>query len=154
MTQTAPDPTALHDLVARVRYKNGWTFALEDRDRGQGSAGLTLIIRVDVPDSYQHRTGIRVGHYMIVPAAAYDTRAWRWWLFQQIVSVEQHEAAEFYRFATDGDDDTDVREVRPYPPNHGPGRDPYQVLELGTVADAETDFLGDRHAGTQETARM
>lgn len=150
MTQAAPDPVALRDLVSQVRYKPGWKFRLADMDRSQGSAGLTLTITVNVPDSYRPGEKIQVAHYMIVPAASYDRRSWRWWLFQQILLVEQHEAAEFFRFPAAGDEGA---EMRPFAPNHSPGRDPYQVLELGTIEDAETDFRGDRHHGTQP-ARM
>lgn len=144
MTQTAPDPAELRDLVTRVRYRNGWKFALGDVDRGQGSAGLTLAITVTGPDSYHPQRTRSVVHYMIVPAAAYDRRAWRWWLFEQCQAVDQHEAGEFFRFT--GDDGT---EARPFPPNHSDGRNPYQILELGTIEDAETDSGGTRHPGTQ-----
>lgn len=134
MTQTAPYPELLRDLVDHLTYKDGWSFSLQDIARGQGSQGLTLVILLTGPDSYHPERTISVQHLMIVPAASYDERAWRWWLLQQILLVEQHEACEF--FQVDGE--------RPYAPNHGPGRDPYQVLELGTVADAETSFRGVR----------
>lgn len=76
---------------------------------------------------------------MPVPPAAYDRRSWQRWLFDQVLLVEQHEACEF--FQVDG--------RRPYAPNHGPGRNPYTIHELGTAADAETDFRGRRDTGTQ-----
>lgn len=139
MQQTAPFPAALADLTGRIAYKPGWTFELTDMDRGQGSAGLTLEITVRGPDSYDPGRRRSVVHPMIVPAAAYDARAWRWWVFKQILDVEAHEAGEF--FQVDGQ--------RPYPPNHGPGRDPYQILELGRVEDAETGSGGVRHEGSQ-----
>lgn len=153
MTQTAPYPVELHDLVERLRYRPGWTFQLKHMDRGQGSEGLTLVVTATVPDSY-HPQDIQVCHYMIVPAASYDRRAWRWWLFQQCRLVDSHEAAELFRIAEDGDDADDERLVRPFAPNHAPGRDPYQLLELGAVEDAETDFRGIRHDGTQQIAGM
>jgi hypothetical protein len=136
MRQFAPDPFALSELVKNLKYKEGWTFELVDLDRGQGSEGLTLVIAVRCVDSYhpEHGPNFRVLHYMIVPAAAYDERAWRRWLLEQILLVETHEACEFFMI---GDD-------RPYAPNHGPGRDPYTVLELGTYEDAHTTFRGER----------
>lgn len=133
MTQSAPWPAALERLVAALAYKAGWTFALEHRDRGQGSVGLTLAILIETPDSYAPDRLMRVYHYFIVPAAAYDERSWRRWLFDQIVLVEQHEAMEF--FTIDGD--------RPYAPNHGPGSDPYTVRELATDLDRRTNFRGE-----------
>jgi hypothetical protein len=136
MSQTAPDPELLRGLVERLTYKDGWSFSLQDLDRGQGSKGLTLVILLTGPNSYHPERTIAVNHFMIVPPAAFDERAWRWWLFEQILAVERHEAAEFYQI--DGQ--------RPFPPNHGPGRDPYQVMELGTLEDAETSFRGVRKA--------
>src|SRR5690242_18444355 len=97
MKQTAADPTILFELVAKLSYKDGWRFILQDLDRGQGSAGLTLIIQVTSPDSYHPEQNITVNHYMIVPPAAYDERSWVRWLLEQILLVEQHEACEFFQ---------------------------------------------------------
>lgn len=133
MRQEAPFPTELYDLVEALRYKAGWMVALGDIDRGQGSAGLTLVITVRTPDSYHPDQTITVAHYMPVPPAAFDSRSWRRWLFEQILLVERHEACEF--FLIDG--------VRPYAPSHGPGNDPYLVREIGTETDQRTSFRGD-----------
>jgi hypothetical protein len=136
MSQTAPDPEPLRYLVDRLSYKDGWDFSLADADRGQGSKGLTLVIRLTGPDSYHPERTISVLHYMIVPPAAYDGRAWQRWLLEQILLVERHEACEFFQISGE----------HRYAPNHGPGRDPYTILELGTVEDAETSFRGVRKA--------
>jgi hypothetical protein len=138
--QVAPYPTALASLVDDLVYKPGWSFRLRHIARGQGSEGLTLIIMAFVPDTYHPETQIVVNHYMIVPAASYDRRAWQRWLLDQVLLVESHEACEY--FCIDG--------KRPFPPNHGPGRDPYQILEIGTVTDAETSFRGVRNEGSQQ----
>ena len=138
MRQTAPDPEALGDLLHRLAYKPGWFFYLEDRDRGQGCVGLTLTIQVRVPDSYAPDKEIVVNHFMPVPPAAFDARSWQRWLFEQILLVEQHEAAEFFRLR-DGDE-----LARPYAPSHGPGNDPYMIREVGTAEDAETNYRGER----------
>lgn len=131
--QVAPYPTALRSLVERLSYKQGWRFTLiDDLDRGQGSEGMTLIININVPDSYDPSRMFFVNHYMIVPAASYDERSWQRWLFEQVILVERHEAAEFFM----------VDDSRPYAPNHGPGNDPYVVRELGALVDAQTDRLG------------
>lgn len=132
MRQEAPYPDVLQTLIKSVRYKAGWTFSLADLDRGQGSAGLTLVIGITGPDSYHPDQRISVNHYMLVPPAAYDERSWRRWLFDQILLVERHEAMEF--FILDG--------TRPYAPSHGPGNDPYLIREVGTDADQRTTFLG------------
>lgn len=133
MTQVAPYPDVLDELVKAVEYKEGWWFSLEEEDRGQGSQGLTLKILIETPDSYHPDQKRRVMHYMIVPAASFDARSWRRWLFEQILLVETHEAMEFFRFG----------EERPYAPSHGPGNDPYMIREVGTDEDRKMSFRGD-----------
>ena len=149
MRQVAPYPVLLEQLVTSVRYKPGWLFMLSSIDRGQGSVGLTLIIRITGPDSYNPDKTISVNHYMIVPPAAYDDRAWRRWLFDRILLVERHEAMEFYRFpvAPRYDAAADAHfaqpDERPYAPSHGPGNDPYMIREVGTDEDRRTSFRGE-----------
>lgn len=133
MRQEAPYPAELADLVSKLKYRPGWAFKLAHMDRGQGSKGLTLTITVTAPDSYDQDKTIRVAHYMTVPPAAFNERSWKWWLFQQIGWVEQHERMEFFRI--------DGKPV--YPPAHGPGNDPYLILEYGTDADRRTSFRGE-----------
>ena len=132
--QIAPYPQALADLVAATAYRPNWTVKLQDLDRGQGSAGLTLIITTCGYDSYHPERGetYRVMHYMPVPPAAYDERAWLRWLFDQFATVELHECMEFFA----------IGDGRPFAPNHGPGRNPYSVLELGADVDVRTSFRG------------
>jgi hypothetical protein len=137
MTQTAPWPDVLAELVAVLKYKPGWHFALYDLDRGQGSKGLTLVITIHTPDSYAPERTIAVAHYMLVPPAAYDGRSWQRWLFEQILLVERHEACEFFQIVEmdwyKGQDGEQHRIVnRPYAPSHGPGNDPYLIREVGT----------------------
>ena len=140
MQQQAPYPQALAYLVERLSYRPGWTFELKHLDRGQGSAGLTLIITAKTPDSYHPAQTIHVCHYMIVPAAAFDHRSWQRWLFDQLLLVERHEACEFF---TIHDSPGSEHAVKPYAPSHGPGNDPYIVRELGTREDQRTSFRGE-----------
>lgn len=133
MRQTAPDPVPLRSLLERLEYKDGWRFTLDDIDRGQGSEGLTLVINITGPDSYDTQRTVSVNHYMLVPPAAYNERSWRRWLFDQIGLVERHERMEFFRI--DG--------APCFPPAHGPGNDPYLVLEYGTDLDRRTSFRGE-----------
>jgi len=130
--QAAPYPQILADLVRRLSYRN-WEFKLEDRDRGQGSRGLTLTILTFNEDSYNPGKVRPIYHYMLVPPAAYNERSWRWWLFQQCLLVEQHECMEFFKI--DG--------KRPYAPLHGPGNDPYLVHERSTDREVRTMYTGD-----------
>jgi hypothetical protein len=122
MQQIAPYPVALERLVDGLVYKPGWSFWLDSRERGQGSTGLTLIISIEAPDTNDFDSVVHVSHYMPVPPAAYLVDSWRWWLFSQILLVEQHEAAEFFRI--DGE--------KPFAPNHGEGEDPYRITQLTT----------------------
>lgn len=133
MVQTAPYPAELAQLVESLRYRQGWSFRLGTIDRGQDSTGLTLVITARVPDTNDLDSTITVAHYMIVPAAAYNRRSWRRWLFDQCRLVDSHEACEL--FMVDGS--------RPYAPLHGPGNDPYLVAELATDEDRRTSYRGD-----------
>jgi hypothetical protein len=139
MSQAAPYPRALAYLVDRLGYRPGWTFRLEDLDRGQGSKGLTLIITTLGYNSYHPGDGetYRVSHYMPVPPAAFDARSWQRWLFEQCLLVERHEAMEFF---TIHDSPGSEHTVKPYAPSHGFGQDPYIVRELGTSEDQRTSF--------------
>lgn len=135
MTQEAPYPTVLAELVDVLAYRPGWAFSLANIPRGQGSIGLTLDIITIGYNSYHVDRGqtYRVHHYMPVPPASYNRASWQRWLFEQCLLVERHEACEF--FVVDGE--------RPYAPNHGPGWDPYIVTELATEVDRRTSFRGD-----------
>lgn len=129
LVQEAPWPQALEDLCNKLIYKDGWTFDLVLRDRGQGSKGLTLVITTLTVDSYhpEHGNHYRVMHYFPVLPASYDSDTWRRWLLNRIFEVESHEACEFFQI--DGE--------RPYAPNHGDGRDPYTVFEYLPPVEAE-----------------
>lgn len=138
MNQTAPEPTILAALVAQCTYRPGWLITLQnDYDRGQGSRGLTLVITTDTINSYHHDRPMYVSHLFIVPAAAYDERSWRRWLFDRFVDVETHEAMEFF----------EINGARPYAPSHGPGNDPYLIREVGTELDRRTSFRGEVNDG-------
>jgi hypothetical protein len=135
MRQEAPYPAELEDLVSRASYRPGWQFWLTDRDRGQGSKGLTLVITTLGYDSYNPDQGehYRVNHFFPVPPAAFNRRSWVNWLFECLLSVEKHECMEFFRL--DGEP--------VHPPAHGPGNDPYLVLTYGTGTDRRTKFTGE-----------
>lgn len=135
MSQEAPYPTILAELVEGLRYwKPGYQLWLTrpDYDRGQGSKGLTLIIGIDLPDAYHPERNRAVNHLFPVPPAAFDRRSWQRWLFDRLGDVDDHERCEC--FEIDG--------VRPYAPSHGPGNDPYLIREIGTELDVRTSFRG------------
>jgi len=139
-----PFPEKLVGLIGDLEYRPGWTFSLENIDRGQGSEGLTFVIKSLGYDTYHPERGETYGvyHYFIVPAAAFDERAWMRWLLDCLIEVETHECCEFFQISGN----------RPYAPNHGPGRNPYSIIEQGTLEDAETRFTGERKDGSQAAA--
>jgi hypothetical protein len=149
LTQTAPFPVALAELVSELRYKTGWTFTLEHLDRGQGSVGLTLCILIYTPDAYHPEEFRLVMHYFIVPAAAYDRQSWQRWLLDRVLDVETHEACEFFQLVKTGDfvlkdgSRSDEHVKRPYAPNHGPGRDPYVIFDYASDEQRRTSFRGE-----------
>lgn len=134
MKQEAPDPVELRDLVEKTRFRPSWQVRLiDDYDRGQGCRGMTLSIVAITTNSYPPYEPTGINHLFIVPAAAYDRRSWRRWLFEQCALVTRHEDAEF--FEIDG--------VKVYAPSHGPGNDPYMLREVGTDEDVRTSFRGE-----------
>lgn len=133
MTNMAPYPNDLEDLVRHLKYKSNFSFHLRHLDRGQGSVGMTLVITITTPNSYNTAQTRSVLHYMPVPPAAFDVRSWQRWLLDQILLVEQHEACEFF----------EVAGVKPYAPSHGPGNNPYLIREIGTELDVKTSFRGE-----------
>jgi hypothetical protein len=133
MHQIAPRPEELARLVDELAYKPRWEITLADVDRGQGSIGLTLCVLITTPNAYNHDQQRRVMHYMPVPPAAYNRDSWQRWLLEQLLAVERHEACEFFTVAG----------VKPFAPNHGPGHDPYTVVQLTTDEDRRTQFTGE-----------
>jgi hypothetical protein len=133
MRQEAPYPVVLEELISRLRYRPGWRLWLGDRDRGQGSKGLTFEVVGTYPDTYDPETLIRVRHMFIVPAAAYNEQSWRRWLLDCFRQIETHEMCEF--FQVDGE--------RPFAPRHGPGNDPYVIVEYADEVERRTNFRGE-----------
>lgn len=142
--QAAPFPAELAELVDGLTYKPGWTFTLrhmvrEHEDPSDDSSpalseGLTLDVVSLTHDSHHPERGLvyRVHHYVIVPPATFNRASWQRWLLEQLLLIERHEAAEFFRI--DGE--------QPYAPTHGPGDDPYVIRELTTDEARRTSFRG------------
>lgn len=138
LSQRAPFPGALKEIVESMSYRPGWSFRLANIDRGQGSAGLTFIVTSCGYDTYHPDRGetYRVLHYMLVPPAAYDRRSWLQWVLDQLLLIERHETCEFLQ----------VNGERPFMPLHQPGSDPYMLVTLSaSEAERHTDFRGKMH---------
>lgn len=126
MTQSAPFPVELADLVDKATCKPGWSFVLADVDRDdQTCHGLTLIIYVQGPDTDNTLHEICVSHWFPVPAATYDRREWCRWLFDRCMDVERHETMEFFKISGN----------RAFAPHHSRGRNPYVLHVPGVEAD-------------------
>jgi hypothetical protein len=112
MTQVAPYPAELADLVRRCRYRahEGWRVDLiddcqrdKDRDGRVIGHGLTLSVLTKGYDAYhpENDRTYRVYHYFIVPAATYNRASWMRWLFDQFGHVEDHERMENFTLVDD-----------------------------------------------------
>jgi hypothetical protein len=110
----------LREMVAELTYKPGWTFTLKSSPWRAGWAGILFEIRVETTNNIRSGEDIRVRHSMPVPVyVGGDPAYWRRWIFDQIVNVERHEAAELFQ----------IGEERPFFPDHGPAADPYAVRD-------------------------
>ena len=140
MQQYAPDPTELEDIVEHLRLFPGWRPMLYDKVRddpathgGEPAGGLTFAIVVDGEDAYHPGVQRPVAHMFIVPAATYDRESWSRWVFDRVCDVLIHEAGE--HVVIDG--------VRPFAPRHGPGSDPYTVVQYVTDEQRRTSWRGE-----------
>jgi hypothetical protein len=166
MVQWAPYPEVLEELVERLRYKPGWSFELVDhiRDREptpEGTpwwhgtpvaGGLTFIVTTKHVDAYHPGTLRPVNHLFPVPAATYNRESWQRWLLNRLLDVDMHEACEWMVFAAPANDTLSraagiqVLEERPFAPTHGPGDDPYRVVQYATDEARRTLFTGEVNA--------
>lgn len=142
MRQVAPYPAELADLVSKTALWPGWHVWIDDdmvRDpaetHGAEGRGASLVIQTKTWNTYHFDAGqdYRVRHIFIIPAATYNRRSWQRWLFDRFADVQLHEAME--AFVVDGE--------RPFAPHHGPGENPYVVMEHGTDLDVRTSFRGE-----------
>lgn len=176
LLQVAPWPVELEELVKTFRYKPGWTFRLvrnldrdfepddHKRERHPIGHGATLVIQSLTYNSYGKKDfngnyigeytyndppDYRVNHFKIVPAATFNRAAWKRWILDQCLEVEQHEACEFARWVYEGEfmqrDGTAATELvdRPFAPLHGPGDNPYVIHQYSTDAQRRTSFRGE-----------
>lgn len=137
-----PYPPTIEDvlipLVKSTKALPGWELNVVSNNDGF-EREYELQIYVHFTDSYHPEKKRGVIHCFLVPNASYDYRAWRWWLFQQCMLVQQHELSEFFRqMQVHPDDGLPLagEGFKPFRPNHGHGRNPYQVIEVGTEEDA------------------
>jgi hypothetical protein len=140
----APWPDELADLVSTLSYRPGWQFVLTEKDRGQGSAGLTFVVLARGYDTYNPERGetYHVRHLFPVPPASYNRQSWQRWILDRLIEIENHEVCEF--MVVDGE--------RPFAPIHAPGWDPYVVREETDPDAVRTTFRGDEHDDAHQLA--
>lgn len=153
--QSSPWSVDLDELVKSFRYKPGWTFRLmadyprdyrpddPNHEKPPLSRGTTLVITSLTYNSYREYSpsdppDYRVQHPRIVPPATWNRNAWKRWILEQCLEVEQHEACEFARFVNE-----DGSVERPFSPLHGPGENPYTIHQLATDEQRRTSFRGE-----------
>lgn len=133
ITQSAPEPTGLIEVINTWQYKKGWTAQYyADYERSPDCMGTTVIITVRGRNAYRPDEPRVTDHLFIVPAASYDYKNWRRWFFDRVQDVEHHEMCESFEVAGE----------RPYAPNHGPGNDPYFIREVSTDEERRTSNRG------------
>lgn len=112
----------LRKVVAEVKGMPGWSFHIVDED-----GDLRLVIRVWGENSACPEKHERYGvdNYFPVPAATYNERTWRRWVFEMSRRTMNHELGEWTRWG----------DLRPFAPLHGPGEDPYTVHEFRPPID-------------------
>jgi len=99
------------ELVASLAYKPGWSFRLG------GPWNTYLCVFSTTPDSWHPSKPRRTQHQFALPDL--EGRELIRWVFDRLLEVEQHEAAEFFT----------VGRLRPFYPNHQDEGSPYVLVE-------------------------
>lgn len=76
----------VEELLPRVSYRPGWQFTVADN---------RLRIRAAVIDAYDHSRETTLGRDIALPPACANLD-WQRWLFDMLLQIERHEAAEFF----------------------------------------------------------
>lgn len=114
----------LKDVLNTISCKPDWVFYTSFRENA-----LRLIISVTGPDAASPDNELTVSHFFPVPEATYNDRAWTRWVFECCRLVENHELGEWFRLNGTH---------RPFAPLHGPGENPYMVVEYREDTDRRT----------------
>lgn len=129
-TEVGPHPIELEELVDGLLLEPGWTAELQNRkrdfDHGRGEAsGLTLVIVTLTYDTYHPENGrtYQVNHFFPVPITTWNRQSWQRWLFDQYLTVLQHEAMEFFQIRDDSIELEDECKTCSHPAARHDGRD-------------------------------
>lgn len=135
MTQSAPWPTELEDLVNRAQCWNGWKFELDEGPWDEGAVtGLRLLITVHGADAY-HPSRRRGTIFLFpVPVTTFNRASWEDWIWDRCMDVHRHETGEALCFVYERENEAgEVTRVaeHPFAPFHGPGRNPNTNTRTG-----------------------
>lgn len=78
----------LRKLLRDFTYRPGWTFNV---------VGGLLLIEATVVDTDNPKQMIPLNFQVGLPSGVRDGFDWTCWLFHQIMTVEEHEAREFFK---------------------------------------------------------
>lgn len=84
------DEQPLRDLLRVFTYRPGWEFFIE---RGM------LRVRATVIDSTNQTQSCPLSYEHALPRYTHPGFDWQRWLFDQIMTIERHEAQEFFQVA-------------------------------------------------------
>ncbi|AYD86345.1 hypothetical protein SEA_FLARE16_70 [Mycobacterium phage Flare16] len=115
ITQVAPYPTELVELVRSAKFMPGWRFEIDQGFMYDGVTGLLMMIYVQIPDADNPETTTLIAYPHMVPAEVHTREGWKLWFWKRILDTLAHEAGEFLWI--DGD--------RPFKPDHWPIADGY-----------------------------
>lgn len=114
MTTLPPERLELlRGFVARLAYRPGWRFKLG------GPLNRFICVHALCPDSLNPSRTRITQHMFEVPDGLADERSLAHWIFDRLLDVERHEAAEFF----------EVGGLRPFFPNHQDEGSPYEPVE-------------------------
>lgn len=142
ITQWAPWPDDLEQLVAELDYNEAWQFTLRERDDRDYApddherihpiaGGTTLDVVIAHRNSYPPHEQRHTGFTFPVPPVTWNRDNWMLWLFDRISEIEQHERMEHFRLVHQPPAEligrADPLVERPFAPLHGPGNDPNRL---------------------------
>lgn len=120
-------------VVAEMRGPKHWSFRLHDEDGAK-----RFVVRIRGTNNYEPDEPFIVDHFHPVPITTFNEKTWRRWVFDKCRATMNHELGELIRWG----------EERPFSPLHGPGEDPYVVVEYRAPTDALTTQDGSLRDGS------
>lgn len=116
MTTRAEGYQILWDMVATLKYRDGWIARIfGGQPPFTGKEQLNLNFECSTTDNRDRKTPYTSAHLFVVPKSAWSGDRWMDWLFAQCQKIDLHEAMELF----------EVNGQRPYWPHDNPDRNSY-----------------------------